>query len=160
MIIKNKLEKNIQLNNDEFLNGNTILKSHPRCLEVILTNRCNIDCIMCPYKKERPQDLPYIFIKEISRYFPVIEHVMWSGGEVFLVDYFERLFDEASQHRYLQQWIVTHGGLINKKWAEKIAATNTNLIVSIDTAVKNTYEKIRRGASYDELIENIKNINK
>jgi len=38
---------NTQLNEEEMRAGATVLKSYPRRLVLELTNRCNLNCVMC-----------------------------------------------------------------------------------------------------------------
>ncbi|MBN2406163.1 MAG: radical SAM protein [Elusimicrobia bacterium] len=137
-----------------------LLRPELKSLEVILTTRCDINCIMCPYKEHPECDLPSPFLKEISGVMPGLDDVLWSGGEVFLLDYFADMAVSVSRkYPSLQQWIVTYGGLIDEKWAELIAENGINLIFSIDGVTKKTYESIRRGSDFGRLRRNIERIN-
>lgn len=149
---------NILLNEIEITQGKTILESKPRGLGIALTNRCNLRCIMCSVWKE-PWDMPEKSLKEITALFPYLERILWQGGEVFLSPYFEDLFEEISAYPHIRQDINTNGLLIDKNWAKKLIKANANIIFSIDGITKETYEYIRKGAKFADLIKSIDLIN-
>lgn len=130
-----------------------MLKSKARRLMVVLTSICNINCIMCERKSN--YILPKKTVEQIVDFFPYLDSIMWQGGEVFLVDYFKEIFQEASRYPQLTQEINTNGLLITEEWAEIIARRDTRLIFSIDSTDKNIYEYIRKGARFQTLIRNI-----
>jgi MoaA/NifB/PqqE/SkfB family radical SAM enzyme len=156
---KHGFSKNMILNEIEISQRSTFLKSKPMVLGVTLTHRCNIGCTMCEVRK-RPWDIPERIVKEIIEILPYLKYIYWQGGEPFLSDYFEELFEKASMHPALSQTIVTNGLLINEDWAEKLARSNVDIIYSIDGTNKKTYEKIRNGAKFEDLIMSINLINK
>lgn len=150
--------KNEILNEIEISQKKTILESRPMVLGVTLTHRCNIKCKMCEVRK-RPWDIPESIAREIIELFPYLKHIYWQGGEPFLSQYFEELFEKACEYPDLSQVIVTNGLLINKKWAERLVMANVDIIYSIDGATKQTYENIRDGAGFEDLIKSINIVN-
>ncbi|MBM3245014.1 MAG: radical SAM protein, partial [Candidatus Omnitrophica bacterium] len=155
---------NKELNEFEIRTGKTMLDSKPRMLMVVLTNRCNLECIMCTRtSKQDERTLPFDSIKQIKDLFPYVEMIDWQGGEVFLVDYFKELFSEASNYPHINQSIVTNGLFINDSWGKELNhAFRLNLTYSIDAVTKQTYEYIRKGARFEILVsslEKIKEIN-
>jgi MoaA/NifB/PqqE/SkfB family radical SAM enzyme len=153
LYLKNKI-----LNEIEISQRKTILESKPRGLAISLTTRCNLRCKMCKVWRSN-KDFPKERAKEIISLLPYLQFIIWQGGETFLVDYFEELFDEASKYRHLKQQIITNGLLIDEKWARKLAREKLELVFSIDSVIKKTYENIRRGANFYDLIERINLIN-
>lgn len=152
--------ENRRINQEEIEQRIIKLTSKPRRLMAILTGRCNISCIMCvKNRKENNFTLPKRVTKHIVGLFPYLESVAWQGGEVFLVDYFKELFQEAVHYPQLAQEINTNGLLFDEEWAALIEKANTKLIFSIDSTDKKTYEYIRRGARFENLIRNINLIN-
>lgn len=147
------------LNEIEITRGETSLRSKPRGLGVVLTTRCNLRCIMCNSYKEK-WDLPKKTAREIIELLPYLERVIWLGGEVFLSEYFEELFDESLKNPNLHQTVVTDGLLIDKGWAKKLSKANLNLTYSIDSAVPEIYESIRRGGKFSEILRSARMINK
>lgn len=151
--------ENKELNEKELGMKNILLASMPRMLMVVLTTRCNLECIMCT-RKDRSEALtiPYEKISQIRALFPCLETIDWQGGEVFLVEYFKELFLEAKTFPNIDQSVITNGLLINKEWAEIFADSRVNLTFSIDAVTKHTYEYIRRGARFENLLENLETI--
>lgn len=152
---------NKELNNNEIMSGNTVLRSKPRMLMVVLTTRCNVGCVMCSRSKLTGPDKTFAFdtIGQVRSLFPYLEAIDWQGGEVFLVDYFKDLFLEARAHPNIDQSIITNGLLINQEWAEIFADSRVNLTFSIDAVTKHKYESIRKGAKFERLIESLEIIN-
>ena len=150
---KNKIHNEIEISQRK-----ATLRSKPAVLGVTLTHRCNIECKMCEVRK-KPWDIPERIAREIIGLFPYLKHIYWQGGEPFLSEYFEELFEKASTYSDLSQVIVTNGLLINEKWAEKLVRANVDIIYSIDGATKETYENIRDGARFEDLIKSINIVN-
>ncbi|MBR3628776.1 MAG: radical SAM protein, partial [Elusimicrobia bacterium] len=153
-------EKNILLNEYEIGNKKVILKSKPRYLTVTLTNKCILKCRMCKTVK-----LKYDFIlsesyfNEIKRLIPYLQRIVWLGGEVFLYNRFFELFDISNLYR-VKQNIATNGLLLNKNNIKKLLESyDLELNLSIDSLTKSTYEKIRVGAKFENLINNIELLN-
>lgn len=151
---------NIELNEAERKERKIILKSKPRILMLVLTTNCNLSCIMCARTRyERNSTIPYTSIKQICSLFPYLEAIDWQGGEVFLVDYFRELFLEAAKFKNIRQSIVTNGLLIDENWANLFAQIRANLTYSIDATTKETYEYIRKGGKFKDLIRSLQIVN-
>ncbi|NLB35358.1 MAG: radical SAM protein [Elusimicrobia bacterium] len=146
------------LNEIEICQGKEVLESKPRGLGIVLTTRCNLRCIMCNSYKVA-WDLPEKTAKEVIDLIPYLQRVMWLGGEVFLSDYFESLFEEALKNPHIHQTVVTDGLLITEKWADLLSRANINLTYSIDSAVPEIYEYIRRGGKFKDIVKSSKLIN-
>jgi MoaA/NifB/PqqE/SkfB family radical SAM enzyme len=145
---------NMILNEVEIVKGKKIIESKPRGMGIALTNRCNIRCIMCSVW-QNPWDIPEKTIREITGFLPYLQRIFWQGGEVFLSPYFEELLESISSYPNIRQDINTNGLLIDRNWAKKLARANANIIFSIDGITKETYEYIRRGAKFEDLLRNI-----
>jgi len=154
-------QANKELNEKEIESKSTILNSKPRLLMIVLTTRCNLRCIMCQrYTPGKGLTFPFETIKQIYSLFPYLEGINWQGGEVFLVDYFKELFLEVKKYPNICQSIITNGLLINEEWAKIIAESRINLGYSIDGVTKHTYEKIRKGAKFEDLLKSAEIVNK
>jgi MoaA/NifB/PqqE/SkfB family radical SAM enzyme len=156
-----KLMANRQLNEAEIKMKKVILNSHPRMLVIVLTNKCNLRCIMCSrvYSKDN-FTLPLELAEQIYKLLPYLEDIDLQGGEIFLVDYLKKLFCKINEYPYLCKRIVTNGLLINQEWKDIFAESkNVELTYSIDAVTKTTYEKIRIGAKFSDLLKSINLIN-
>jgi len=113
---------------------------------------------MCEVVK-KPWDIPYRVIDEIKFLMPYMCSINWQGGEVLMLDYFEKLFIESLNNDQLRQTIVTNGMLLNDRWIDLLTDSNIELTISIDGFDKETYEKIRYGSKFDVLMKNLKKLN-
>ena len=156
-MINKVFEDNLALNNIEIAEKRKNLSSRPISLICAITNKCNTRCIMCD-TWSTPWELPEKTYKEVIQLLPYLKHAIWLGGEVFLSPYFSELIKEAAKYPDLKQRINTNGLLITKEWAEKLVQGNVELIYSIDSVNKTTYEYIRKGGRFEDLIKSLENI--
>ena len=155
-----KFSQDSMLNDIEILQKKIILKSKMKRLWITVTTRCNIRCKTCGLWKNK-WNLPYKTAKEVIENYPYLERVVWFGGEVFLYEHFEEMFDEACKWNNLKQQIITNGLAPNTRWMEKIIkAQNTELTFSIDGVTKEVYEGIRQGSDFERVVGNVKYIMK
>lgn len=145
--------QNIIINEYEILNRAVVLKSKPRFLHIVVTNRCNLKCIMCVQDK-RIFELSEKNYNEILELMQYAEQISWQGGEVFLYKNFMNLFEEAIKYQ-CHQSIITNGLLLSPKFMELSVQNKVCLAFSIDAVEKELYESIRVGASFEKLIENL-----
>jgi|AGTN01.1.fsa_nt_gi Predicted Fe-S oxidoreductases len=151
--------RNIVLNEREIAEGKLVLRSRPRSFTITLTNRCNLDCIMCEAKRI-DWDIPESVLGEITGAFPYLEHVMWQGGEVFLLDGFTGVLREAKKYPRMKQVITSNGMALSKDTIQELAAQpDLTLTLSIDAAERDSFERIRKGASWETLLANIAALN-
>ncbi|MDD3064903.1 MAG: radical SAM protein [Endomicrobiaceae bacterium] len=150
--------KNKFLNEYEIASKKTVLQSKPRNLMVVLSNKCNISCIMCLTSKSK-WELPKERLEEIISMFPYLERIMWQGGEVLFLPYFKDILKKALQYPNMRQSMITNLQLADNETMELIVQNNIEVTVSIDGVSKNIYEKIRRGASFERLTDNINMLN-
>lgn len=132
--------------------------------------RCNLRCISCRAKQvhysTQEKDETKKLLKQIKSALPQIKNLGLNGsGDPFASKTFRLFLAEldATQFPRLQIYILTNGILLNQQiWDEIHKATPaiTSIQVSIDAANKTTYEKIRRGGSYNILLSNLQFISK
>lgn len=146
------------LNEYEIASKKTILNSKPRNLMVVLSNKCNIACIMCLTSKSK-WELPKERLDEIILMFPYLERIMWQGGEVLFLPYFKDVLKTALKYPNMRQSMITNLQLADRETMELIVKNNIEVTISIDGVSKNIYEKIRRGASFEKLLDNINILN-
>ncbi len=161
-VLNDKFLYNLFLNEQEIAQEKTILKSNPRIMLVMLTNKCNLRCPMCATIHQKNQwEISNEFKQYILNNLSNLELITWQGGEVFLYKGFKDLFLKAKENKYLKQIIITNGLLINEQWANLITQVNhLDLTVSIDSIEKYVYEKLRVGANFEQLLENLECIKK
>jgi len=145
--------KNTLLNNFEILKKRTILKSKPSSMLAVLTNKCNLRCIMCESVKENYLILDET-IADIIKHMKYFELFTCLGGEVFLYDKFNLIINEAK--KYDTEVSICTNGLLLSKNISIFENMKASIGVSVDGFDKETYEKIRINGNFDELLENMK----
>ncbi len=149
--------KNVLLNEYEIAEGKTHLESFPRHIQLVMTLQCNLNCIMCNDKHEN------IFISDrelddLIKIMPYMQKLTLRGGEVFYDKRIGKILDETYKNN-VKLTIITNGLLLDDIIIDKLMRIDGGIVISIDSPFKNTYEAIRRGASFDILKENLKKIN-
>ena len=140
----------------ELMRNTEVIKSKPVSMIVSLTGRCNLNCIMCGEDKFKSWDIPISVVEEIKSLYPYLKSIQWRGGEAFLSPHFEGLVETAIKYPHLEQSLNTNGLLINETWAERLVRGNFHIIFSIDGIRQDTYETIRRGGSYEKLLNSLR----
>lgn len=136
---------------------------YPRYIEVEVSTACNLKCQMCEhtYWKEKNQTMTFEQLKSIVDQFPKLKWVGLTGiGESFLnPDFLEMIRYVKKKNLYLE--LYDSFFLINKECAKVLVETKVDrMIVSLDAATPETYEKIRKGAKFTTVVEHIKNLRK
>ncbi|NWG13258.1 MAG: radical SAM protein [Acidobacteria bacterium] len=156
---------NFELNCLEFALRRIHLMSMPRYLSVVIGNRCNINCPYCYQAKTgesllEPKELGEHLRRELAAFYPFLSTLRVQGGEVFLIPGFEDLVAEVSSFvRRPILSISTNGSLIDDAWAEKIVGIPfQGVTVSIDGATPETYARLRRGASLETVLANVRRV--
>jgi len=147
---------NKEINAEETKERKITLESKPLLLGIIINDWCNLDCIMCldsRHKNQYALSVPALW--KIKELLPYLERIDWQGGEFFHLDYMKEIFLFMKGYPHIRHTITTNGLLLNEEWIELLLNLNTAVTFSIDSPRKETYEYIRRGGSYDELIERL-----
>ncbi|MDD5021485.1 MAG: radical SAM protein [Endomicrobiaceae bacterium] len=144
--------KNILLNNFEIFKKKIILKSKPSSMLVILTEKCNLKCIMCESVKNN-YTVPENVLTDIINHMKYFERLTCLGGEVFLYDKFNVLVENAKKFD-AELGICTNALLLGKN-ISMFENMKASIGVSVDGFDKDTYEKIRINGNFDVLTENL-----
>jgi MoaA/NifB/PqqE/SkfB family radical SAM enzyme len=136
--------RNLNLFNEDLAQRRILMRAMPIWLGLVLTTRCNLRCIMCG-RVRKSGDLPSSIMDKVRPFYPYLSQMQWQGGEVFVVDYFREMFEEATRHPNIFHMIITAGSLIDAAWARRFAQSNVTLMFSIDSAVPENYRVIRKG---------------
>lgn len=141
-----------------------IVGEFPLHLDIETTNACNLKCPMCG-RNWMEEKLGYIdwnlFVKIIDE---AAKHHLSSiklnyRGEPLLHPDISKMVKYAKEKGILEVQFNSNGVLLNEKKAkELIEAGLDRIIFSFDGATKETYEKIRRGAIFEKVVNNIKNL--
>lgn len=140
---------------------------YPRVMEFELSNTCNLECIMCSghfsssIRKNREHKSPLAnsynseFVKQLEEFVPHLKEARFLGGEPFLIDiYYEIWVMILRVNPQLKISITTNGSVLNNRTKELLNKLNCGIIISVDSIVKETYEKIRINAKHENLMRN------
>ncbi|MDP2939650.1 MAG: radical SAM protein [Candidatus Omnitrophota bacterium] len=132
----------------------------PRVIGIELTNRCNLKCIMCARQQMSRNlgDMDFeLFKKIIDEGKEYLEFVWLQDlGEPFLhKDIFSMI--EYCREKGIRTGISTNATIMNQDIIDGIAVSGLDyLMFGFDGASKQTYERVRLGACYEEVVNNIK----
>ncbi len=139
------------------------LKHKPVTAQIEPTSLCNLKCEMCirdkmgtPLGEMNLDDFKKILDKLDSLF-----KIHLSGqGEPFLNKDLFKMIEYANQKGILIN-TNTNATLLTKEIIEKICHVEIGEIaVSLESPKKENYENIRKGAKFEEVMENVKNLNK
>lgn len=133
----------------------------PHVVYIENTNACNAKCVMCP-RDDMTRKSGFM---DLGLYKKIIDEcASWGVKEVHLQNFGEPLLDSTfpervkyAKSRSLKTVVFTNGSLLKDKMAEDVLRAGLDeIVISADTADKKTFEMIRKGLSYEEVLGNIK----
>ncbi|MEM5813225.1 MAG: radical SAM protein [Candidatus Aenigmatarchaeota archaeon] len=135
------------------------LAPYPRQIEIEPTTRCSLRCIMCEhtYWNEPNIDMSFEQFKYIIDQFPGLFWIGLTGiGESFLNKDFLKMLYYAKE-KGINVELYDNFVYLKKDIAEKIIKDQliTRLYISLDACTKETYEKIRVGAKFENVMKNL-----
>jgi radical SAM protein with 4Fe4S-binding SPASM domain len=134
--------------------------SYPAVVGIESTNRCNLDCVMCPRREmKRPVgDMPPETFEHLIADIAGKTEFVWlqDYGEPFLnKNIFQ--FIRTAKAAGLKTGISTNGTVLTDKIIQSVCESGLNYIIfALDGATKETYERIRLGADFDKVCDNIR----
>jgi MoaA/NifB/PqqE/SkfB family radical SAM enzyme len=142
------------------------METPPIDLNLSFDNTCNLQCIMCP-QRHSPQSADYLqqqekVVYDIWRSFgPYLERLyLSSGGDVFAAPSYRNFLQSIKPSPHLRIAILTNGLLLPRYWDSLSHLTKniSELYLSIDAATKKTYEMIRKGGKWEDLVQSMEMI--
>ncbi len=131
----------------------------PTSIQVELTTACNLHCTMCEHSHltQKPVSMSFEAFKGFLDNAPFVELINFTGiGEILLNPDWYKIMEYA-KGKGLYVWFNDNFTLMNSENAKKVIDLGVDAVaVSFDGATKKTYEKIRRGASFESVTRNIK----
>jgi len=169
ILIKNDPMKlkayNETLAEEEQQRHSPVTRAMPTFVCMNMDNQCNLRCIMCIRRKYSEEDLNArnydfeIFRRVADEVFPYLRWVqLATAGEPLMAESFREQLKIAKKYS-VKVDLVTNATLLADDLINEILSVTNCLKVSIDGATKETYESIRIGAKFEQVIENIKRFN-
>ena len=129
-------------------------------LAIELTNFCNLDCIICPHgRMKRAQGFMdwELALRILSQTRGVVSLVdLDVFGESLM---HPKVFDiiEKCRSMGIKTLLNTNMSCVDNGLARDLAKRGPDmLVISIDGAIRETYEKVRKGAAFDAVIKNVR----
>ncbi len=149
---------NTVLNNVERFLKRERLISLPTVMQLEISSACNLTCSICaraefPYG---PGNLPLDSVRRLSPIFPYLKKLILHGyGEPLAHPQFVDIMDIVAPFS-CEKSFYTNGTLLTGDKARAVIAGGvTEITVSIDSPRKTSFERIRKGASFDRVINNV-----
>jgi MoaA/NifB/PqqE/SkfB family radical SAM enzyme len=128
--------------------------------QIQITSRCNLRCPICTRNVFSSEwidgDMDMGTYRALSRAFPSLKQVYIDAwGEPLLHPHF---WEMAAIAREAGCFVgtTTNGTLINREVARRLAEGLEVVGISIDGATAGTYESIRRGAKFDQVVQGVR----
>ena len=139
----------------------------PMRLEFNIHNSCNLECVMCHglassairtrREKLAPMPNPYdeAFVDQLEPFLPYVVEADFMGGEPFLIHAYQMLWERIAQvNPKMELCILTNATILDDRIKALLERINCLIHVSIDSMYKETYESIRKGASFEQVMAN------
>jgi len=135
------------------------LAPYPEAIEIEVTTRCHLRCIICEqaYWHEKPRDMTFEEFKRIVDQFPRLKWIGMTGiGSSFLnKDYLRMLKYLKSRSIFIE--FYDSFDLINEDVSRQLIEMGVDKIwLSCDASTKETYEKIRIGTKWEKVMKNVR----
>lgn len=144
---------------------------YPTQMSFEMSNLCNYECVMCNedfsslIRKNRAKlpplkfAYPESFFEEIKEFIPHLRIATFIGGEPLLIKSYFRLWEMiVDLNKDCIIHIQTNGSYLPLRFLELIESGRFDIGISIDGATKETFEKIRINANFDDVIQNVKTL--
>jgi MoaA/NifB/PqqE/SkfB family radical SAM enzyme len=144
---------------------------YPTQMSFEISNLCNYECIMCNedfsslIRKNR-MNLPPLkyyypdnFIEQLKEFIPHLNIASFIGGEPLLIKaYFEIWNEILKENRHCTIHIQSNGSYLPPAFLDMLESGQFEIGISIDAPDKETFEKIRVNAVFEEVEQNIRTL--
>ncbi len=140
---------------------------YPVTMDFQISNICNLECIMCngefsiSVRQHREMENPYInpydsnFINQLDPFIPHLKEANFSGGEAFLINQYFEIWEKIYNiNPSVKISVTSNSTVLNDRIKKILEKLRFNFTISIDSVNKETYEKIRKNASFEETFYN------
>ena len=149
--------------------SNTLnVNNYPSVMEFELSNTCNLECVMCSgdfsslIRAKREKLPPLVdaydtsFVDQLEEFIPYLEEIKFYGGEPFLIEIYYDVWERVKKlNPKIRLTVQTNGTTLNNRVKEIMEHTTFNINVSLDSLQKENYERIRKNANFDRVMDNI-----
>lgn len=135
----------------------------PYSVRLLLTDRCNLNCIFCLRDAANNASTEELNTEEWLNFFLRLKelqvfNIALSGGEIFLRDDLFVLLKRLRENRMHRISLLTNGTLISEKIAYQLSELNVRAItISVD-GLEQRHNLIRGDGSFQQTIKGIQNL--
>jgi molybdenum cofactor biosynthesis enzyme MoaA len=140
---------------------------YPKIMEFELSNRCNLECIMCDgnlssaIRNNRdclpahPEHYTKDFVEQLEEFIPHLQMAEFTGGDPFLISIYYDIWEKIQQLNPSCQILITTNANTMSTRIEDMLIKHQNLHfnISLDSLNKSHYEQIRKNAVYENVIK-------
>lgn len=143
-------------------------RAWPTRMEMNLSNSCNLQCIQCDgdsssairIHREGRRPLPKVygdeFFDELRDFLPHLERIVFGGGEPFLGPENYRVWDLVAEvNPAIDCQIITNATQWTPRIERLLERLRCSFIFSLDGITKETFESVRVGADFDQVMANV-----
>lgn len=140
------------------------LGPYPKQLEIEITTACNLRCTICEhtYWTQRPSHMTFAQFERVIDQFPRLKWVGMTGiGSGFLnPDYMDMLrYLKTQRHCFVE--LFDHFAMLGEDMARELIRIGINKIwISLESASKESYNRIRVGSDFDRVLSNVRSMMK
>ncbi|HAT81798.1 MAG TPA: hypothetical protein DCS17_10725 [Flavobacterium sp.] len=131
-----------------------------RVLRVLLTNKCNLDCIYCHNEgqKKGRDDIDFSLLTYLIQNNNIwnFQKIFFSGGEPLTYKKINDIILFTHKNSNVDIGLVTNGIYLNNKLLETIELTHTHLIISLQSLEPAVYFEVTKQDKIEQLLNNIK----
>jgi radical SAM protein with 4Fe4S-binding SPASM domain len=135
----------------------------PQNVHLEVTNRCNLSCPMCVFKNQlRPQGFMEFglfekIVLQCARKFSLEKMALMGLGEPFLHPGLIEMSRYAKGQGIRHVFTSTNATLMYEQKSRELMQERSfdAIAVSLDGATKSVYEQIRKGASFEQVMQNV-----
>ncbi len=144
------------------------LTEYPSSMELELSNKCNLECIMCigelssNVRKNRDNLPPIIspyddkFVEQMKEFAPHLKEVKFLGGEPTLIQVYYLIWEMMIEvNPKCMLFVTTNANALSSRFKRLLEMGNFHMNISIDSFHKETYEKIRINSNFEKLMEHL-----
>jgi radical SAM protein with 4Fe4S-binding SPASM domain len=156
-----KERENMLLMMQDLFMKRPVWESRPSHIELATNNICNLRCLMCsPESRPTKKSLSEPETESIcDQIFPTASLLTPSAGSEPLLGDFELIAKLCDRHE-VELNVITNGTLLTPERYELMRRRLGRLQISFDACDRETYEKIRVGAKFEKVVENIRQVAK
>ncbi|UCC94721.1 MAG: radical SAM protein, partial [Candidatus Omnitrophota bacterium] len=134
----------------------------PNFIQLEPTTKCNCKCKTCTRRTINPRRLNKDlsledFKKIVAQIRPLKEIKLQGMGEPLLCQNLMNILAYGTS-KGIEFTVITNGTVVSNENIEPILKYFKNIVISVDSPCKENFEKIREGASYDQVLENVKKL--